>query len=150
MNTSTRSHTAPSARRAPRAFTIVEIIVVVIIIGVLAAIIAPRLIGRVGESKRTAAAAKANTIAQQLSLYIADIGPPPAGSDLQFLVNKPSDVPDEKYKGYLSNAESLMDPWDMPFMLVMPGQKNKDFDIVSYGADKQPGGEGDNADIVKP
>ncbi len=141
---------AQGLRRARRAFTIVEIIVVVIIIGVLAAIVAPRVLGRVGQSKTASAEAMAATLAQQVALYMADCGQPPSTGDLMFLVERPSEVPEDKWKGYMPNSSSLVDPWGNNFILVMPGQRNKDFDIVSYGSDKAPGGEGDAKDIIKP
>ena len=138
------------SRHFRRAFTIVEIIVVVIIIGVLAAIVAPRVLGRVGQSKTAAAEAKGATLAQQVALYMADCGQPPSTGDMMFLVERPGDVPEEKWKGYMPNSDALLDPWGNKFVLLIPGQRNQDFDIVSYGSDKQPGGEGDAKDIVKP
>lgn len=142
----------PSNPARRRAFTIAEIIVVVIIIGVLAAIIVPRLTNRVGQARSTAAAANANAISTAVEAFMADCGQPPAGSDLEsFLMERPASVDEAKWKGpYLKNRDQLLDPWGNPFMLVMPGQRNADFDIVSYGADKKPGGDGDNADIIKP
>lgn len=141
----------PSSSRR-RAFTIAEIIVVVIIIGVLAAIIVPRLTNRVGQARTTAAAANANAISTAVEAFMADCGTPPAGGDLaSFLMERPANVDEGKWKGpYLKNRDQLLDPWGNPFILVMPGQRNADFDIVSYGADKKPGGEGDNADVIKP
>jgi general secretion pathway protein G len=145
MNQATRRSTRRSA------FTIIEVIVIVVIIGILAAVIAPRLLNRVGQAKRTAAEANANAVATAVATYIADCGKPPAGASLEsFLMSKPSDVGDNWKGPYLQNKDQLKDPWGQPFQIVMPGKKNADFDIVSYGEDKQPGGEGDNADIIKP
>lgn len=141
-----------NARRAMNrsAFTIVEIIVVVIIIGVLAAVVAPRVLGRVVQGKIGAAQSMAGTLANQVGMYQVDIGKIPEGGDLTFLVERPSDVPEDKWKGYMPNKETLIDPWGNKYVLIMPGIKNKDFDVVSYGADGRPGGTGDDADIVKP
>ncbi|MBY0308780.1 MAG: type II secretion system major pseudopilin GspG [Phycisphaerales bacterium] len=138
--------------RAARAFTIAEVIVVVVIIGVLATIVATRLLPKITQSKRTAALAKAQTVANEVQAYIADCGPPPAGSSIgDFLMTRPANVSEEKWHGpYLQNATQLNDPWDHPYVLVYPGQKNADFDVVSYGADGQPGGTGENADITAP
>ena len=66
-------------------------------------------------------------------------------------MERPSNVDETKWKGpYVQNAENLLDPWGKKYDLKVPGTKNIDFDIVSYGADGQPGGEGENADVVKP
>lgn len=140
------------ARRAHRAFTIIEVIVIVVILGVLATVVAPRLIAYIGRGKQSAAAANAASIATAVSSYWADCGKPPAGATLEgFLLARPSEVDAANWRGpYLQNKDQLKDPWGNPFMLVIPGKKNVDFDIVSYGEDKQPGGEGDAADVIKP
>lgn len=138
------------ARRA--GFTLIEAIVVIIILGVLAAVIAPRFIQRVGQSKQAVAGTNASAIATALELYRADCGDPEAGASLDILVTRPGNVEEANWKGpYLRNASQLTDPWGNPFVLVIPGEKNTaDFDIVSYGADGKPGGEGENADVTKP
>ena len=141
-------------RRARRGFTIAEIIVVVIIIGVLATIVATRLLPRIGQSKATVAAANANALASAIDQYRLDCGDPPAGTPAsQFLFQKPTDpLLAEKWSGpYLKNTDGLKDPWGREFIVKFPGEKNTaDFDVISYGADGQPGGEGENKDIIKP
>lgn len=137
--------------RAPRAaFTIIEVIVIVVILGVLAAVIAPRLIQRIGQSKQSVAAANASSLAGLLKGMSADLGrTPDPGTAITILWENPGES--SGWKGpYVNNADELKDPWGNPYVLVIPGHKNVDFDVVSYGADGQPGGEGDNADIVKP
>ena len=137
--------------QARRGFTLVEAIVVIIILGVLATVIAPRLIGRVGQAKHSTAMANANTIATAVNPFALDTGKKPDGSSLEFLLRRPSEVDESAWKGpYLNNADMLKDPWGKPFMIVVPGEKNPDFDIVSYGADGKPGGTGENEDIRKP
>lgn len=145
-----RRRAAALARR--RGFTLVEIIVVIVIIGVLAGLIAPRILNRVGQSKRAVAEANAASVASAVTNFMLDCGPIPAGATLEgILMQAPADVADGKWQGpYLNNKESLLDPWDQPFILKVPGEKNADFDIVSYGADKQPGGDGEAKDVVKP
>lgn len=134
-----------------RAFTLLEIIVVIVIIGVLAAVIVPRLVGRVGQSKATVARANANTLATEVQKFMADCGGLPAGATLDILVNRPSSVSETDWKGpYLQNADQLNDPWGNAYVLIVPGKKNVDFDIVSYGLGGQPGGEGEEADITAP
>lgn len=137
--------------QARRGFTLVEAIVVIIILGVLATVIAPRLIGRVGQAKHSTAVANANTIATAVNTFALDTGKKPDGSSLEFLLRRPSEVDESAWKGpYLNNADMLKDPWGKPYMIVVPGEKNPDFDIVSYGADGKPGGTGENEDIRKP
>lgn len=134
-----------------RAFTLIEVIVVILIIGVLAAVIAPRLIGRVGQAKTAAAASNANSLATAVKLLFADVGTVPPGTSIQALWECPSGVEKTAWKGpYVDSQDKLNDPWGRPFILVIPGKTNVDFDVVSYGADGQPGGEGENVDITKP
>jgi general secretion pathway protein G len=118
--------------RRYRAFTIIEVIVIVVILGVLAAVIAPRLLGRIG----------------QMKLFIADHYMPDSGTSIEILWQKPSNVEDAKWHPYVDNADALRDPWGNFFVLRIPGEVNIDFDIVSHGADGQPGGEGEAANIV--
>jgi general secretion pathway protein G len=134
-------------RRARRGFTIIEVIVIVVILGVLAAVIAPRLIQRIGQSKQSVAAANASSLASTVQGMMTEYKLEP-GMSINILMEGPVDA---GWKGpYLQNADQLNDPWGRPFVLVVPGSKNIDFDIVTYGADGQPGGEGEDADIVKP
>lgn len=128
------------------AFTLIEMIVVIVIIAVLATLIGPRLFGRIGQSKSTAAAANASAIASAVKLYEADYGSLPPSIDA--LAVKSTDG--KGFGPYVENADQLKDPWGAKFILRVPPQKNADFDIVSYGADGKPGGDGDNADVVKP
>lgn len=134
-----------------RAFTLIEAIVVILILAVLATVIAPRLIGRVGQAKTSTAQSKAASLATAMKLFMTDAGMPPSGSTINVLWERPSEVDAAAWKGpYIDNREALNDPWGRPFVLRMPGIKNVDFDIVSYGADGQPDGDGENADVVAP
>lgn len=136
---------------ARRGFTLIEVIVIVIILGVLAAVIAPRLIQRVGQSKRAVAEANAASLASAVKLFIADHGAPEPGATIDILWTRPSTVEESVWQPYVSSPDQLLDPWGNKFALRIPGEKNTyDFDIVSYGADGRPGGEGENADIIKP
>jgi general secretion pathway protein G len=137
------------SRRAA-GFTIIEVIVIVVILGVLAAVIAPRLFGRIGQSKAAVAKVNAGSLANCVRNYMVDHGKPEAGSTLTILIERPPNVAEDKWEPYVDNADALLDPWGNPFMLMIPGQKNVDFDIVSYGADGKPGGESENADITVP
>ncbi|MGD9689251.1 MAG: type II secretion system major pseudopilin GspG [Phycisphaerales bacterium] len=134
-----------------RAFTIVEIIVVVVIIGVLATLIVPRLFSRVGQAKTAVAKTNAAGLASQVKILMSDVGGVRSGWSMRALIERPGDVDAAAWKGpYVDNEDALKDPWGREFMLVVPGQRNIDFDIVSYGADGVQGGEGDDADVVAP
>ncbi|HLO41043.1 MAG TPA: type II secretion system major pseudopilin GspG [Phycisphaerales bacterium] len=142
--------------RTPRragGFTIIEVIVIVVILGVIAAVIAPRLLGRIGQSKQSVAKANASSLANQVRGFAADFSMPESGASINVLWEKPSNISDTDWAGkgpYVENPQQLVDPWGNQYILRIPGEKNVDFDIVSYGADGQPGGEGENADIVAP
>jgi general secretion pathway protein G len=138
-------------RKESRACTIIEVIVIVVILGVLAAVIAPRLLNRIGQSKQSVAKANAASLATQMKLFMADHSTPETGAGIEVLWERPSSVGEAEYKGpYVDNPDQLNDPWGRRFVLVIPGNRNVDFDIVSYGADGQPGGDGENADVVAP
>jgi general secretion pathway protein G len=143
---STRASTRGSAMRL--GFTIIEVIVIVVILGVLAAVIAPRVLQRIGQSKQSVAKAGVASMTTAVSQYIIDCGTPEGGASLSILVEKPGDA--TSWKGpYLTNADDVKDPWGNDYVLIIPSQHgNADFDIVCYGADGQPGGEGDDADII--
>ena len=134
-----RTRCRTTARR--RGFTLLEIIVVVTIIALLATLVAPRLLQNIGKSKVSVAQAEVASIAQQVKLWMAENGFSSLPSDfsLEDLTVGDSAVLATKH---------LLDPWDRPYLLVSPGEENPDFDVVSYGNDGQPGGEGENADVV--
>lgn len=139
-----------ASRRSARGFTLIEAIVVVVIIGVLATLIAPRLIDKIGKSKRAVAEGNAAALANALHSYMAEHGNPPDGATIDILWERPSEIDAKTWQPYVNSADALKDPWGNKFVLIIPGVKNFDFDIVSYGADGKPGGDGDNADVVKP
>jgi general secretion pathway protein G len=137
-----------SYRSYRRAFTIIEVIVIVVILGVLAAVIAPRLIQHIGQSKQSVAAANAASLAAAVQSMMTQVKLEP-GMSINILWEKPGEG--TGWDGpYVQNPDQLKDPWGRPFILVVPGSKNVDFDVVSYGADGQPGGTGEDADIIKP
>lgn len=134
------------ARRATRGFTLLELMVVIVIIGVLAVLIAPNVLRRVGEAKVTAAKADLSTLMNQLKIYKLDNGRyPSTDQGLQALVAKPTTgtIPGN-WKSYLDKLPE--DPWHHPYQYANPGVHGE-VDVFSYGADGQPGGEGDDADI---
>jgi len=131
-----------------RGFTLIEVMVVVVILGILAAIIVPRIMGRPEEAKRTKAAVDIKGVEQALNLYKLDNGMyPNTEQGLEALVNKPEIAPvPNKWKegGYLSKLP--LDPWGRPYQYLSPGDHG-DFDLYSHGADGELGGEGKNADV---
>src|SRR5262245_17073576 len=138
-------------RSARSGFTIVEVIVIVVILGIIAAVIAPRLFQRVGQSKQAVAKANAESLASNVRLFIIDHGMPDPGSPITILSERPANVDEAAWNAhgsFVNNVDDLKDPWGNFYVLIIPGQVNVDFDIVSYGKDGQPGGEGGNADVV--
>nr|WP_315255384.1 type II secretion system major pseudopilin GspG [uncultured Duganella sp.] len=135
-------------RRAQRGFTLIEIMVVVVIMGVLAALVVPKLLNRAGESKIAAAKVDIATIMQALKLYKLDNQRyPTTEQGLQALIEKPTGGPAAngwKTGGYVEKMPK--DPWGNPYQYLSPGIKGE-IDVFSYGADGQPGGTGDDADI---
>jgi general secretion pathway protein G len=131
-----------------RGFTLIEIMVVVVIMGVLAALVVPKLLSRTGESKIAAAKVDISTIMQALKLYKLDNQRfPTTEQGLQALITKPTAGPAAngwKEGGYLEKMPK--DPWGNPYQMLSPGVKGE-VDVFSFGADGQPGGTGDDADI---
>ena len=140
----------PAFRRSPRAklsgFTLLEVMVVVVIIGVLMAIIVPNVLGRADEARATAARTDVHNLMQALKLYKLDNQRfPTAEQGLQALVAKPGAGPAPiNWKPYLDKLPN--DPWGRPYVYVNPGVKGE-VDVMSFGADGQAGGEGKDADI---
>jgi general secretion pathway protein G len=140
----------PSIRQlraaAQAGFTLIEMMVVVVIIGVLAALIVPNVLGKLDEAKVTAARTDISTITQALKFYKLDNQRyPTQDQGLQALVAKPTTEPvPPNWKPYLEKLPN--DPWGRPYVYLNPGVKGE-VDVMSYGGDGQPGGEGINADI---
>ena len=137
-------------RTGGRGFTIIEVLVIITIMGIIAAVVVPRLFSRIGQSRTAKAESDAASIATTVSTFLIDMGKLPNTGTLDFLMEEPSGMSGTWRGPYLSNAEALNDPWGNPYIIRVPGEKNVDFDIVSYGADGQPGGEGEDTDVIKP
>ena len=135
-------------QRVQRGFTLVEIMVVVVIIGILGALVVPKLLGRTGESRVTAAKVDISTLNQALKLYKLDNQRyPTTEQGLQALIQKPTSGPAAngwKAGGYLEKLPK--DPWGNPYQYLSPGMHGE-VDVFSFGADGQPGGEGEDADV---
>ena len=135
-------------RRHQSGFTLIEVMVVVVILGILAALIVPKIMSRPDEARAIAAKQDVAALAQALKLYRLDNRRfPSTEQGLQALVAKPAQapVPDNwKSGGYLERLP--LDPWGKPYQYLNPGLRGE-IDIFSFGADGQAGGEGSDADI---
>jgi len=130
-------------------FTLVEILVVVIIISMLAAFVAPKLYRGLGKQKRKIAQAKMAIIEDAIGRFTLDCGRSPSDDEgLEVLFKAPSDVEEGKWSGPYLKRSQVLDPWDHPYIYVAEGTVNEgSYDLISYGADGASGGEGDNEDI---
>jgi len=137
-----------TGRRNQRGFTLVEIMVVVVIIGILGALVVPKLLGRTGESRVTAARVDISTLMSALKLYKLDNQRyPTTEQGLQALIQKPTSGPSAngwKEGGYVERLPK--DPWGNNYQYLSPGLHGE-VDISSLGADGQPGGTGEDADV---
>jgi general secretion pathway protein G len=133
-------------RRVQAGFTLIELMVVLVIIGVLAALIVPNVLDRADDARVTAARTDVNNLMQALKLYRLDNQRyPSAEQGLAALVARPTagTIP-PNWKPYLEKLPN--DPWGRAYQFLNPGVKGE-IDVMSFGADGQPGGEGKNADI---
>ncbi len=129
-----------------RGFTLIEIMVVVVIIGLLAAFVAPNLIGNIDRAAVTRAKADIRTIDNALNLYRLDnFRYPTTDEGLQALVTSPGEASAPNWKQYVRSLST--DPWNNQYQYISPGRNNADYDIYSFGADGQEGGDGLDADI---
>ena len=144
----THNQTPRCGRRRSRGFTLIEIMVVVVIMGVLAALVVPRLMGRTDDARILAARQDIATLMQALKLYRLDNQRYPTNEQgLQALVTRPASGPapaNWKTGGYLDRLNK--DPWGNPYQYQSPGTHGE-VDIYSFGADGKPGGTGTDADI---
>jgi len=145
-----RREAAGSARRrgdGQAGFTLVELLVVLVILVLLASLVAPRVVGYLGSSRTKTAKVQVQSLTTALELYKVDTGRYPTTTEgLKALVEAPSGV--SSWNGpYLNKKELPIDPWGRPYAYRSPGQHGP-FDISSLGADNQPGGTGENEDII--
>ena len=134
--------------RAARGFTLIEIMVVVVIIGLLSAFILPKVFSKVGTAQIAKAKGDINAIETALTMYRLDnFKYPSTDLGLEALVTRPNDPTVRNWAegGYIKRLSK--DPWGNPYQYVFPGTHGQDYDLYSFGADGQEGGEGKNADI---
>ncbi len=138
-------------RRGQAGFTLIEILVVVLIITILAAVVGVRVAQRPAEARAVAAAAQIRNFQTALQLYRMEQGRfPTQRQGLQALCIRPQSEPvPERYPegGYLEAPRVPLDPWGREYVYLLPGPEGYPYEIVSYGGDGEPGGEGEDADV---
>ncbi|MCK9364476.1 MAG: type II secretion system major pseudopilin GspG [Syntrophales bacterium] len=137
-------------RRNQRGFTLIELMVVIVILGILAGLIVPRIMGRPDEARQAKARIQIESLETALKLYKLDTGNyPTTEQGLQALVEPPAvgaQAGNWRQGGYLEKGKVPKDPWDYDFIYLCPGVHG-DYDLSCRGADGEPGGEGKNRDI---
>jgi general secretion pathway protein G len=130
-------------------FTLIEVMVVVVILGILATFVVPKFVGRTDDAKLVKAKVDIQALETALKLYKLDNGKyPSTDQGLEALVSKPEsgNVKDWREGGYLDKKTVPKDPWGNEYIYLSPGL-NGDYDLISYGADSMPGGDKENKDI---
>lgn len=136
-----------AGRRRQAGFTLIEIMVVMVIIGLLMALVGPNLIGRSEKAKVQAAAMQIERLGTVLDTFRLDVGRYPTTQEgLQVLVQRPTGV--ERWDGPYLNKGVPKDPWDRPYLYRSPGEAGRPYDLYSLGADGAPGGTDNNRDIT--
>ncbi|MHB8845620.1 MAG: type II secretion system major pseudopilin GspG [Nitrospirota bacterium] len=134
-----------------KGFTLIEIMVVVIILGLLAGLVLPRILGQEDKARVETAKVQIRSLEGALDAYKLDNGfYPTTDQGFEALIKKPEAgrIPNKwREGGYLKPARIPKDPWGKDFVYLSPGGEGREYEIISHGADNEPGGEGNNADI---
>lgn len=137
--------------RGKKGFTLVEILVVVLILSVLTGIVGVSVWGYLASGKQAATRVQIKTFKMALNSFRADSGNyPTQAQGLEALCKKPDKPPMPAHypaEGYLDSREPPKDPWGRDYIYLAPGRSNALFEVISYGADGEPGGEGENQDV---
>ncbi len=135
-------------RRQQGGFTLIELLVVLVILGLIIGIVAPRAVNFLSRAKSDVASIQIESFATALDLFHLDVGRYPLTQEgLDALTRAPSNAP--RWNGpYLRGDEVPLDPWQRPYRYEAPGENGKPYRLLSLGADGQPGGEGEDADIA--
>ena len=128
-------------------FTLIELMVVIVILGLLATIIMPKILDRPEQARRMKAKVQIRNFQSALALFKTDTGRfPTTTQGLEALINDPS-LRGWKQGGYIEGGKVPLDPWGNPYIYLCPGMSGNDYDLESYGQDGEDGGTGDDADI---
>jgi len=134
-------------RRVHRGFTLLELLVVILIIGLLTGIVGPRFLGQIGRSEVTAARAQMDAFDKALQAYRIDMGRYPTSSQgLQALVAVTAGD-ESRWRGPYLKGQVPMDPWGRPYQYRVPGPQGRDYELLCLGKDGVAGGSGDDADL---
>lgn len=138
------------AQSSRAAFTLLEVLVVIVVIALLATFVAPNLFRNVGDAKTATAKAQIESLSTALDTYRLDNGRyPTTAQGLVALWQKPSIEPPANWREPYVRKAVPDDPWGRPYVYLSPGRANPSgFDLATYGADGQPGGDGENADVL--
>lgn len=137
-----------NGQRTDRGFTLLELLVVVLIIGMLTGIVGPRLMGQIGRSEVTTAKAQIDALDKAVEAYRLDMGSyPPNEAGLSVLVAVPPGA-ESRWRGPYLKGTVPADPWGSAYQYRAPGTAGKDYEILSLGKDRAAGGAGDNADLT--
>lgn len=124
-------------------FSLVEMIAVILLLGIIAGFVAPAVFGKVDQGRWNATKSSVKSLGTKIESYAMDVGSLP--ENLEDLTSKPGNA--ENWNGPYARPSELKDGWDQPFVYRMPGETGADYDLISFGADKQPGGEKWKRDI---
>jgi len=133
-------------KSSEKGFTLIELIVVLVILGLLAAVVAPKIVGKLSQSKAQIAKIQIKELESALQLFSFDVGRYPTLTEgLEALRRNPGNL--EAWKGPYLEKEVPLDPWGKPYVYRIPSNHGNDYDLFSYGPDGVEGGEGENADV---